>query len=581
MTQTRRSFLVRMMGVTLGTFLMPDSFSAPASEIDGSEEQEETPELNILGLPAPGRSGNGYPLVVYADGEGEMQVWWAADEEEFAAVRTFYLATRNPGCPKIPESEVFPIQFSKQERQLLADILAQPYEDQPRLRYGQWLEQANDPRGEFVRAHVMADRLPETDKRFAEYDKRYGELLTEYGEAWFRPLAALGLWPTMGVEFSPHYWMRGGLIDWVEVSVPGVLPQKASQLFQAAPALTKLTIQIEDLDVAGIVARPEMRQVRSLQFKTSLDPNFLNDGPNPSTFSNEDMKALVGSSNLPSLESLDVWSSSIDDGGFRTLVESSLCGQLLELNVNNCNLTNRAVDTLAASPQGLRIESLTFSKNSLTAEGVQTLLTSTALPRLKKLDVASNAIGPGVFRDLSGSPTASLQTLAVSQCELDDEVVTSLLQWLQASAVEDLDLGYNPISAVAIAPLWKANGLKSLKRIDLSGTFIADAGAKGLASMKRRPESLILFDSEITAVGVQAIAAAPQFARLKELDIRKNAIGLAGARALAASKQLNHLESLMVGERTVGPEGQRLLVNRFGNDVVTLGEDCESEDEDV
>jgi len=38
-----------------------------------------------------------------------------------------------------------------------------------------------------------------------------------------------------------------------------------------------------------------MQQVRRLSFDKSLDPNFDNDGPNPSVFKNSDMLALVRS----------------------------------------------------------------------------------------------------------------------------------------------------------------------------------------------------------------------------------------------------------------------------------------------
>ena len=562
---SRREFLVTLMGVTLGAFFMP------ASDVEAASEDSDSPlpRLDILGLPAGGRDRDGFPYVVYVRGDGETMVWWAADEEEFADLRRFYLATRNPGCPNVSESDVFPIKYPDEQRRLLASIARRPEDDSLRLRYAKWLEQQGDPRGEFIRVDLMTDRISESDPRYKPALDRYWELLDQHGETWFRPLAALGLWPTMGAEFCPYYWLRRGVIDWVEVNVAGVLPDKTKLLFQAAPAITQLSIQVDNLDVAAIVARPELRQIRSLAFSPHFASTFLEQEDDPSAFSCEGMRALVNSKNLPQLESLDVSSSRLGDDGFKMLVASPLFSRLLDLNVGFSKLTCRAVELLESTPATSRIERFKIYRNELGGEGVRRILLSSKFARLKELDVQAIDIEPQALDELPGAAPDGLEILKAALCSMGDSNGQSLLDWLSQSALIEVDFENNDFSAAVVSSLRK---LKHLRRLDLNNNPIGDEGAKELAALSL--ETLSIDQCGITASGVEAIASAAQLGGLQRLNLQRNDIGVAGAEALAKSPYLGQLASLVVGTDTVGEEGAKLLRKRFG-DAVALGEDSE------
>ena len=51
------------------------------------------------------------------------------------------------------------------EDAFLHDILAHPDDDAPRLIYADWLDEHNDPRGEFIRTQCALAQLSEEDPR--------------------------------------------------------------------------------------------------------------------------------------------------------------------------------------------------------------------------------------------------------------------------------------------------------------------------------------------------------------------------------------------------------------------------------
>src|SRR5205085_226683 len=82
--------------------------------------------------------------------------------------------------------------------------------------------------------------LPAGERR-EELDARWGQLLTQHGKTWFQGLKKLRLEPQIAGTFYPGLWMHRGIIDEVKVDLAGVLPEKADQLFEAAPGLRVLS----------------------------------------------------------------------------------------------------------------------------------------------------------------------------------------------------------------------------------------------------------------------------------------------------------------------------------------------------
>ena len=64
--------------------------------------------------------------------------------------------------------------------------------------------------------------------------------------------------------------------------------------------------------------------------------------------------------------------------------------------------------------------------------------------------------------------------------------------------------------------------------------------------------------------GVQVLAASPNLARLRSLDLSESGMSDAGARALAASPHLGCLEKLTVSRGGISDDTHRALAERFG-----------------
>jgi uncharacterized protein (TIGR02996 family) len=66
----------------------------------------------------------------------------------------------------------------------LHDISAHPDDDAPRLIYADWLDEHNDPRGEFIRIQCALAQLSDEDPRRWPLEQREQELLHEHGRKW-------------------------------------------------------------------------------------------------------------------------------------------------------------------------------------------------------------------------------------------------------------------------------------------------------------------------------------------------------------------------------------------------------------
>jgi hypothetical protein len=96
--------------------------------------------------------------------------------------------------------------------------------------------------------------------------------------------------------------------------------------------------------------------------------------------------------------------------------------------------------------------------------------------------------------------------------------------------------------------LARLEGLRKLRRLDLSGTEVGASGAPTLAKYSQL-QALRLWNCE--QAGDEAAAALRQLGGLQTLDLAKTALGDAGLNALSG---MPSLRKLYVGETKVTPE---------------------------
>src|SRR5262249_59714083 len=76
---------------------------------------------------------------------------------------------------------------SADEAAFLARVCEQPDDDGPRLIFADYLDEAGDPRGAFIRLHCALANLPPDDPRRPELEDKEQALLARHYDAWPAP----------------------------------------------------------------------------------------------------------------------------------------------------------------------------------------------------------------------------------------------------------------------------------------------------------------------------------------------------------------------------------------------------------
>src|SRR5579875_3108153 len=109
------------------------------------------------------------------------------------------------------------------EDAFLHDILTHPDDDAPRLIYADWLDERNDPRGEFIRVQCALAQLSDEDPRRWPLEQREQELLNEYRAKWL----------PKNIGSIPCFFHRG-FVEKVTLPLKGFF-DIAGPIFEQAP----------------------------------------------------------------------------------------------------------------------------------------------------------------------------------------------------------------------------------------------------------------------------------------------------------------------------------------------------------
>jgi uncharacterized protein (TIGR02996 family) len=108
----------------------------------------------------------------------------------------------------------------------LADILAHPDDDAPRLVYADWLDDHGDePRAEFIRLQCRLATLAPHEAAWADLDLRARDLLAAHRRAWLPPDLVLQ---------AADGTFRRGFVEDIDIEV-GPFLQHGDALLRAAP----------------------------------------------------------------------------------------------------------------------------------------------------------------------------------------------------------------------------------------------------------------------------------------------------------------------------------------------------------
>ena len=341
----------------------------------------------------------------------------------------------------------------------LQDIKQNPDDDTPRLILADWLEEHDDPRGEFLRVQCELARHSTKGRRHAELKVRERELLSRFEREWLAPLWQDGARATAEATF------RRGLIQ-LRLRADDFFRQAYSR--SAAWATTEGPSWIEQVSLwnltqqflAELAAAPVMARL------TSLCLRFSGEGHFPAA------DILAGSHECSNLVSLELLDFGIDDTDLHCLTDSPHLLQLKRLGLIDNSVHGPAIPDLAKFTS---LEALDLSRNQLGDAGVQAL-SKVAFGNLRRLGLDYNRVGDPGARALAASPgCARLRALSLTGNVITNDGAAALAASPVAASLRALTLGQNMIGARGADALVKSPHLKRLAVLDLQGNVIPDA----------------------------------------------------------------------------------------------------------
>jgi uncharacterized protein (TIGR02996 family) len=426
----------------------------------------------------------------------------------------------------------------------LRDVCEHPDDDTPRLVYADWLEDHGQAgRAEFIRVECELERTEEYGPRWRQLSARQLALIRAHKKEWVKPF--------QGWTHSVHF--RRGFVESVLMNLPR-FRSRAAELFRLAPVrevnFTRLSTgegRVPPADMEALAAVPELRRARSLGFARQ----FLGDAA---------LQAFLNAADLRNVERLSLDLCQLTTPGIEALVATpGLAGQTT-LSLSNNFLGDAPVAALLRDPPFL-LRALDLARTDLTNAGARALAAAPALSRLRDLALWGNPRLTDVgFRALVESP--HLAALTHLRCgafsivsALTDASLRALAQSPRPPRLATLDLEGAQVGDLGVAALADYPHLDALRRLNL---------AKGRA--RRLPPAAV----RITDEGARVLAALPQLAGLRWLNLENNALTDAGAQALLASPYLAGLGHLNLKGTPVSPETQRAFRKRYGPGVCTF-----------
>ena len=325
----------------------------------------------------------------------------------------------------------------------LHDILTHPDDDAPRLIYADWLDEHNDPRGEFIRVQCLLTQLSDEDPRRWPLEQREQELLREHEAKWLPK--DIGNIPCV---------FRRGFVEEISLFSQD-FPTAAERLFEQTP--------LQHVCLRGPIYAAEIGRARE----------------------GMGWERIAQSPYLARLRGLSL-AFPLGFEVLRRLSESSYLANLTDLKlIPSSWLEGDSIDweSLIYRPT---LRSLTLSHHTLTLDDLPVLANASSLTSLRELNLNDNRLTHEAVRVLAeGQLLSQLETLHLDSNLLGDAGALTIRDWPSLPRLTRLSLGHNHIFATGVQALAEAPALNELISLDLFGNISCDAGVAALASSSR------------------------------------------------------------------------------------------------
>jgi uncharacterized protein (TIGR02996 family) len=436
---------------------------------------------------------------------------------------------------------------------LLAEILANPDDDTPRLIFADWLEEHGDSdRATFIRLQVQEPHTEPGSPEHRTITDQTTVLRRRHRDAW---LADLPRGLTGKVTFKRGFVTE---IQWISPAAAARIPKRV----WARHPIQELVLHEVSGQLDRLLALPHLSRIRKL----SLHAGRAADGLDAS-----DLYALAACPNLTGLRSLAIHSGV----GNSLAVALARCPSLpgmtsLYLDDENLDVVGVEILTEAGAANLHKLEHLSLHSRRISDGAARALADTPALAALQGLDmgeVNEGTIGDAGLAALAQSRhLAGLRRLWLYMERIGPEGARALAETPYLTGLQVLSLRRNPLGPAGARAL-AAGPWTKLTRLELDWCGLGDngivalAGARCLAGLTH----LQVAENGIGPTGAAALARSSTLGELVFLDLRRNPIDDEGALALCRSRTLEKLQELqLTGKTTFSPAVVEALTQRFG-----------------
>lgn len=343
-------------------------------------------------------------------------------------------AKRTPKAAAKPTPETTPAatgapRANERQTQFLADILANPEDRKARLVYADLLQDAGDPRGEYIVLACARAELADGDPRIPALDAQIDALLKKHKKQW---VAACG------DNKGARYEYRRGFVEKLSLDAKDLLANW-EQIFAAEP--------IEELNVWKIDESPTKRGRSRLAPILELPLHRIRRlSLARCKLTADDFAALAEATTLGNVELLDLSNGGSAVIPVANLAKATSLPGLRDLILRGCMIGDHGVAALAGS-KTLAMQKLVLARNDLTGAAGEAIGGAEWAPGLIHLDVSSNE-------------------------RFGDRGLAGLAASTRLTALRTLNLEFTGLYEEAPELLKRAPLFKQLDLIDISATAV-------------------------------------------------------------------------------------------------------------
>jgi uncharacterized protein (TIGR02996 family) len=441
------------------------------------------------------------------------------------------------------------------EAALLAAIVANPDDDAVRLVYADWLDEQEAPTArqrEAMRARAAFIRLEiEMAGMMTDNDRAPND----WEQPRFRGVEAQAgeLYNRFQRDWFGHLdqmakerQTQRGFMD--HIALPArMFIAHGEEIFRLAPTIRNVFIAPLGRNMPALAQCPALRHVRELVFFET-------------PFRAKEAEALAGSPYLGNLKSLEIpyTDTRIGPRGARALAQAQTLTALECLDLGNHAIYDEGATALLRAGRFATLHELDLGNNGLTNVVADALAAADHLTQLRRLDLMRNylsALGVELLV-LQARHLAALEHLNLSGSNLADRGARLLAQGfprLRSLHLSNCSIGDAGCAAVLAMP--------ALKRLSLSDNRPQSSAFAALAGAGSPLEELSLMRCGVGAVEVGALGKVASLPALRSLDLDGNELMAEGMRRFLEGPLVCGVERLSVEKCRLGNEGAEALAS--------------------